>query len=294
MNARSISHASRSADLLIGSMVKLHPRNEPIRRSALQCGFTLIEVVISAALMSLILVAAYLCLNAGLSSQKLIEPRAEIIQNACVAMAILTADLRGACPLSKDNQFLGMHRVLGEMDADNLDFATHNYTPSHPREGDFCEESIYLDSDPETGQFSLWRRRNPTIAPDPLTGGSKEEIAKGLVGVRFEYFDGLDWYDSWGEIKSGKKETSQKIQPNLSGIPEAVRITLMFDSNPKSKVVADSGERVLEPPFVFQTVARVNLTGSSQGGASYGSSDAGTSDSTGQEAMPGTQGGGTF
>jgi len=254
-------------------------------------GFTLIEVVISAALMSLILVAAYMCLSAGLSSQKLIEPRAEIMQNARVAMGILTADLRAACPLSKDNQFLGMRRLLGDKDADNLDFATHNFTPSHPREGDFCEESIYLDADPETGQLSLWRRRNPTIAPDPLSGGSKEEIAKALVGVRFEYFDGLDWYDSWGELKPGKKETSQKSQPNLSGIPEAVRITLLFDSNPKSKAVADSGERVLEPPFVFQTVARVNLTGSSQGGASYSSSNAGGSDSS---AAPGTQGGGTF
>lgn len=254
------------------------------------CGFTLIEVVISAALMSLILVAAYLCLSAGLSSQKLIEPRAEIIQNARVAMAILTADLRGACPLSKDYQFLGVHRLLGEMEADNLDFGTHNYTPSHPREGDFCQESFYLDRDPETGQFSLWRRRNPTIAPDPLTGGSKEEIAKGLVGARFEYFDGLDWYDSWGEIKPDKKETSQKIQPNLSGMPQAVRITLMFDSNPKSKAVSDSGERVLEPPFVFQTVARLNLAAGSQQNSSSG----GASDSSGQEATPGMPGGGTF
>jgi hypothetical protein len=253
----------------------------------------LIEVVISAGLMALILVAAYVCLNAGLTSQKLIEPRAEIIQNARVAMAILTADLRGACPLSKENQFIGMHRVLGERDADNLDFGTHNYTPSQPREGDFCQESIYLDGDPETGQFSLWRRRNPTIAPDPLSGGSKEEIAKGLVSVRFEYSDGLDWYDTWGEVKPGKRETSQKVQPNLSGMPEAVRITLMFDSNPKSKAVSDSGERALEPPFVFQTVARLNLTGSSQGGASYGSGTSG-SDSGGQDATPGTQSGGTF
>ena len=254
--------------------------------------FTLIEVVISSALMALILVSAYLCLSAGLNSQKMIEPRAEIIQNARVAMALLTADLRGACPLAKDYQFLGMRRLVGEMDADNLDFATHNYTPKHPHEGDFCEESFYLDQDPETGQFSLWRRRNPTIAPDPLSGGSKDEIAKGVVGVRFEYSDGLDWYDSWGEIKSGKRDTSQKVQPNLSGMPAAVRITLLFDSNPKSKKVSDTGERVIEPPFVFQTVARLNLAANSSG--SGASSSSGDSGSTGQDATQGAQGGGTF
>ena len=247
-------------------------KNSTRTSHCIRCGaFTLIEVVISAGLMSLILVSAYLCLNAGLSSKKMIEPRAEIIQNARVAMNLLAADLRGACPLAKEYQFLGVHRLLGEMDADNLDFATHNYTPRHPHEGDFCEESFYLDQDPETGKFSLWRRRNPTIAPDPLSGGSKEEIAKGVVGVRFEYFDGLDWYDTWGELPSGKRQTSEKVQPNLSGMPEAVRITLRLDSNPKSKKNPDDETQPVEPPFVFQTVARLNLAiGAAQGSSSSG------------------------
>jgi len=257
----------------------------PSRRRA----FTLIEVVISSALMALILVSAYLCLNAGLNSRKVIEPRAEIIQNARVAMALLAADLRAACPLGTDFQFLSLHRRLGEMDADNLDFATHNYTPRQPREGDFCEESIYLDTDPETGQFSLWRRRNPTLALDPLAGGHREEIAKGLVGVRFECTDGLDWYDTWGEIKSGKKETTQKDQPNLSGLPEAVRVTLLFDSNPQSKKIStETGQRTIEPPFVFQTVVRLNLAASSAGGSSGAAADAGGS------TEPAAQNGGGF
>ena len=254
-------------------------------RSRYSLGFTLIEVVISSALMALILVSAYLCLNAGLNSRKLIEPRAEIIQNARVAMALLAADLRAACPLAKDYQFLGTRRLLGGMDADNLDFATHNYTPRRPREGDFCEVSVYLDQDRETGQFSLWRRRNPTIAPDPLSGGRKEEIAKGVVGVRFEYFDGFDWYQSWGEIKPAKRESSQKPQPNLTGLPEAVRITLLLDSNPKAKKSPDADASGAEPPLVFQTVVRLNLAGISTSGAA-GSAD--------QPATPGAQPGVAF
>src|SRR5437016_3900826 len=72
-------------------------------------GFTLIEIVISSALMALILVSGYACLNAAVSSRKTIEPRLEVFQNARVAMAIMSADLRAACPLSKDYDFLGMH-----------------------------------------------------------------------------------------------------------------------------------------------------------------------------------------
>src|SRR6185312_16688360 len=123
-----------------------------------------------------------------------------------------------------------MHRMMGAMPGDNLDFATHNYTPSGEREADFCETSFFLDKDPASGSYSLFRRRNPIIAPDPLTGGSREEIATGLLGARFEYFDGLDWYDTWGEMDGKKKQTSQRDQPNLYGMPEAVRITLWFDS----------------------------------------------------------------
>jgi prepilin-type N-terminal cleavage/methylation domain-containing protein len=232
--------------------------------------FTLIEVMISSALMALILVSAYLCLNAGFSAQKLIEPRTEIIQNARVALALMTADLRAACPLSKTDEFLGMTRTVEGIEADNLDFATHNYTPHHAREGDFCQESFYLDKDLETGQFSLWRRRNPTIALDALAGGSKEEIAKGVVGLKLEYFDGLDWYDSWGEVKvSGKDQNSTREQNNLSGLPEAVRITLLMDSNPKRKNPSTAtSEEKLELPLVFQTVARLNLVAAAQNNSS--------------------------
>ena len=253
--------------------------------------FTLIELVISAALMALILVSAYLCLGAGFSAQKLIEPRVEIFQNARVAMAIMTADLRAACPLSRDDDFLGMTRMVGEVEADNLDFATHNYTPRHLHEGDFCQESFYLDKDPETGQLSLYRRRNPTIALDALVGGSKEEIAKGVVGLKFEYFDGLDWYDTWGEVKEpGKQESSNREQKNLSGLPNAVRITLLMDSNPGRKT-ADTAEAAKpEPPLVFQTVACLNLAGASQNEAAGG--DTGNADNTSSPSdMQGNGGG---
>jgi prepilin-type N-terminal cleavage/methylation domain-containing protein len=235
-------------------------------RGRAHSGFTLIEVMISSSLMALILVSAYLCLGAGFSAQKMVEPRAEIIQNARVALALMSADLRAACPLSKDNDLLGMSRTMGDIQADNVDFATHNYTPRRAREGDFCQESFYLDKDQETGQFSLFRRRNPTIGLEELSGGSKEEIAKGVVGFRLEYFDGDDWYDSWGELReSGKPRNSSRQQNNLSGLPTAVRITLLMDSNPaKRNMDAVASDEKKEPPFAFKTVVRLNLSGAAQ------------------------------
>ncbi len=259
-----------------------------VRRSQLGIqAFTLLEVVISATLMAIILVSAYACFDAGIRGKRMIEPRVEVFQNARVAMALLTADLRNACPLSKDFDFLGTHRMIGSAPADNLDFATHNYTPTGDREADFCETSIYLDKDPATGRFTLFRRRNPIIAPDPLSGGSKEEIATGLLGARFEYFDGLDWYDTWGEIKGTKQQTSNRDQPNLSGMPEAVRITLWFDSDPSTKNA--EGETRTNPPMVFESIARLMLADSSQQSSS--SSSSGNSGSSDQDSASTPTGG---
>lgn len=235
-------------------------------------GFTLIELTISAALMSLILVSAYLCLHAALASQKLIEPRLEVLQSARVALALMTADLRCACPLSKDFDFVGTHRDSGEAPADSVDFATHNYTPRRAREGDFCQISFFLDKDPRSGRLGLWRRRNPRIAADPFSGGSREQLAKGVLGLRLEYSDGLDWYDTWGDTEGrNKQQFSLRLRSNLSGLPEAVRITLLLDPDPRQKAVESTDEMTNAAPLVFRTVARLNLADTEQSGAASSS-----------------------
>jgi type II secretion system protein J len=237
-------------------------------------GFTLFELMISTALMSLILGGAYICLRAGIASQQTVEARNEALQTARVAMARLSADLRCACPLSKDYDFVGMQRTLGEMRADNLDFATHNYTPQRPREADWCEVSYFLDKDRETGKFSLWRRRDPTPDQEPFAGGTREEIARGVRGLKFAYYDGFEWYDEWGDPQGrNKAQTSNKERFNLSGWPEAVRVTLSIDCSTKRGSLVDTAAADRpEPPLVFETIVRVNLADLADSSSTTGSS----------------------
>jgi type II secretory pathway component PulJ len=244
--------------------------------------FTLIELTISAAIASIILVASYLCLIAGVASQKLIEPRTEALQSARVALAMMSADLRSACSLCPDFDFVGEQRAIGEMEADNLDFATRHYFPARAGEGDYCQVSYYIDKSRAGGQFSLWRRRNPHIAPDPLAGGSKEEIMPGLRGLTLEYYDGLDWYDNWGDASVKKKVKYTTVQaPNLSGFPEAVRITLLLDPNPGQDPAK------AERPMVFQTVVRLELADAPAPSAGESPSDNATPAGGNQGAQPG-------
>jgi hypothetical protein len=227
-------------------------------------------------------------MHAAISSQKLIEPRMEVLQTARVAMTLLTADLRCACPLSQDYEFLGTHRMQGDIETDSLDFATHNYTPRGHGEGDFCAVSVFLDKDPRSGQLSLFRRRNPHITLDPLSGGSREEIARGVRGLKFEYSDGYDWYEDWGDTDlRGKRQFSQRSHPNLSGLPEAVRITLWLNPSRRAPLTEERGATTNEPPLVFQTVARLNLADSGETPPSAGSSTNAAPDSSTQGQGPG-------
>ncbi|MEO6035848.1 MAG: hypothetical protein ABIQ35_11380, partial [Verrucomicrobiota bacterium] len=98
-----------------------------------------------------------------------------------------------------------------------------------------------------------------------LSGGIREEIARELRGLKLEYYDGYDWYDDWGQLEPQKKQKDPALElPNVSGLPEAVRITLSFDPNPgKRRAAEDSEASTLEPALVFQTVVRLELTGRS-------------------------------
>jgi prepilin-type N-terminal cleavage/methylation domain-containing protein len=250
-------------------------------------GFTLVELMISAAVASIILAASYLCLSAGVASQKMIEPRTEVLQTARVALAMMSADLRSACALSPDFDFVGEQRAIGEVEADNLDFATHYHTPARPAEGDYCQVSYFADKGRGAELFSLWRRRNPRMALDPLSGGSREEIARGLRGLILQYYDGQYWYDNWGDANVKKKvKYTTTDAPNLSGFPEAVQITLLLDPNPEK-----SGAK-REPPLMFQTVVRLELADVPAPSGAAGASDNSNSQGGDNGAPPGQPPGG--
>jgi type II secretory pathway pseudopilin PulG len=227
-----------------------------LRSQHAQSAFTLVEMIISAGLMTVVLTSAYFCLSAGVSGQRLIEQRGEAVQTARVALGLIAADLRAAIPLDPNLEFSGAHSAIEDADADRIDFATRNYNPRGPREPDYCETSYFLTRDPSSPGFVLMRRRDPTPDPMPLEGGFREEIARGIVGLRFEYYDGIEWFDEWGDPE-GKYKGMTLPPSNSYGLPAAVRITLVLD--PETRRGPKTPDAEAKEPMTFQTVARINL-----------------------------------
>ena len=260
-----------------------------------RAGFTLIELLISSLVMVGVLTTAYLCLQAGLESRSEVARRADIAQTARVVLRLLAADLRHATILDKETEFLGMERTLpltddggplsfdeagaGEVDADNLDFATHAWTPRRPGERDFCEVSWFVDRSIDTPGFSLFRRRDSSPDDRPLDGGTREEIASGVRFFRLEFYDGYTWHDTWGpDVEAGSEWKPARVErptegssaffaTNLTGLPEAVRVTLRL-CDPEELAAREERSlrrggrtRAEDPPvtLTFRSVVRLQL-----------------------------------
>jgi len=249
-------------------------------------GFTLVELLIAASVAAGILAGAYACLEAGLQSQRAIERRSDALQNARVALSLLAADLRAATVLDDDLEFVGMSRELNGREADNLDFATRRFSTRVPREADWREVSWYVDVHPETGEVGLWRRVDPFPDAQMLEGGQREEILPGLIELKLEFYDGIFWYDEWGKV-SGRRDTPAptSLWSNLSGIPDAVRVTLTCSTTSRlSRGSPQESEPAPDAPVQLQTVVRLNLaprafarSSGSSSGASSGSGASGAS-----------------
>lgn len=259
-------------------------------------GFTLFELLITVAIASMVLISAYACLRAGLMTRKEIESRAETLQSGRVALNWMVRDLRSASPLSVESEFVGLSRMIESIEADNIDFATRYHKPAAPGETGFRETSYFLGVSETTGTLSLWRRTDSYRDPEPLSGGLNEEIVRNVQGLKLEYYDGIEWFDEWGSAEPQPLDaTSLLLSSNLSGMPEAVRITLKLAVNPKNNSRSSSslasstfslnstGESSIDPADVgdsmtFQTIVRLIKTSvESEDSSGSGSTGAGNS-----------------
>lgn len=257
-------------------------------------GFTLVEILVAVGVTIGVVAAAYACLDSGFESAEVVDSRAQVLQNGRAALDRLAADLRSACQLNERTPFIGMDRKVGDIEADNLDFATHNWSPEALGESDFCEISYFVDRNGSTDEIGLWRRRDPSPDDKAFAGGYREEIATGVRGFRLEYYDGYEWLDRWGEDPDAPAGSSTAASQStfFRPLPDAVRITIALDEpgselpagvsafhtrdaeedleeleamlsdEPELETPQDEGPQQKErgkPPLVLQTVVFLNL-----------------------------------
>ncbi|MCD8533720.1 MAG: prepilin-type N-terminal cleavage/methylation domain-containing protein [Verrucomicrobia bacterium] len=227
-------------------------------------GFTLIEVIVASSIVTILILGAMSCFRAAIESQKIVDERMENMQKARMVMQMIVDDLRQCVPMVGESEFSGMSRMLGSIEADNLDFATANSRPIQAGESLFHEVSYFVNPGAVEGMYTLFRRRDRHPDAEPLSGGAMEPLVGGLRFLKFEYYDGLDWYDDWGATESIQVEEDSLLAPsNMSGLPWAVRVTISIGKEPSPEEMAamvssggfDASD--YERPAILQTIVKL-------------------------------------
>jgi type II secretion system protein J len=186
-------------------------------------GFTLLEVLVASAILSLVLAALYGVFSRTLASQRLVEGRADRSRAARIVLLRLGEDLQASLPFTKENtRFAGETRRGEAFPAGMLSFVSLAQTQasSTGHEGDVNEIGYALVPDSAVpGSYYLMRRvsLDPGIA-DPaahhVLNSEEYPLLSRVRGLRFRFFDGRVWREEWGQDDTRTK------------LPRAVEATL--------------------------------------------------------------------
>jgi type II secretion system protein J len=168
-------------------------------RSAIcnQKGFTLLELMISLAILAAMSLGSFIAASQILNSKKLTEDRDEVHHGAVLVLNRISKDLNMAF-LVKSKDLLGATfdgEFAFEGSEDRLDFVTFSHLRiiQEAREANYGEVSYFLAADPETNETKvLMRRESGTVDKDLQLGGSAFPLLSGVEALRFEYLDSKD------------------------------------------------------------------------------------------------------
>ena len=189
----------------------------------LRSGFTLLEVVVALAILSLMGLITFSTIATTLNARDYLEEDDAQNQSARIALGRIRRDLELAW-LTPNVQAVNSYRTLfvaQDESPDRLWFATlsHQRLYRDSRECDQSEVTLWTEDDPNTdGAYVLLRREAPRIDHEPELGGAPLPLAYGVKRFEVSFLDPTnnEWRDDW--------DTTGTETPNR--LPRAARVIL--------------------------------------------------------------------
>jgi general secretion pathway protein J len=209
----------------------MRPSRAPRRRTLRgHAGITLLEVVVTTAILSMIAIMTYTAFMHTARVRTRLSGRQEQDHLARTALNRIGRDIRSAFlsahvntnPLyvSVVTAFYGRH----ESDGDRLDMTTftHRRLVRHAHEGDACEVGYRVEARRGAERIhDLLRRESRRIDNDPFRGGTVDVLVPNIDSLTIRYFDPANdtWIDGWD---------STEISGQKGRMPGRVRIELVL------------------------------------------------------------------
>ena len=181
----------------------MHKRLNPSRRSS---GFTLLEVILAVAMTAIVTTALFTTMSGAFNTRRQAEDHLSGRDSARAVMHILRDDLQCVPPVGGriSGIFMGEDASgMNSSDADALTYITAN--PKLKSAQDLADlrgvELRLLKSSDDPDYYVLGRMITgnllATITPEP----ELQVLARRVVSMNIEYFDGNDWLNEWDSIE---------------------------------------------------------------------------------------------
>jgi len=212
------------------------------RRSAAR-GFTLIEVLLAAAISAVVMLTVATTFHAMLNARDVVDDLAESTEAGPRIMNLIERDLLGIWTFNvHDNAvFRGRNLDIAGKEADRLDFlcttdavGTVLDGNNVPRKPTLCEVGYWLKPNPRFRDLlELWRREDPMVDDDLITQGTFQ-----LVHDRIKHFK-VTYYRTLGKSAEELLEWDSKLEDAL---PKRIKISFSIERRRSSRNVVSDAE----------------------------------------------------
>ena len=190
-------------------------------------GFTLLEVLVSMAILVIIMAALYSAYTTNVEAIQIARQNGEVHQTARIVLDRMTKDLQsaliqGSVPSEKIKLGLvGQDREIDGRRADRVDFTTVTHlslTEKGPA-SDLCEIGYLIDEDEDGKSLVLLRRDDPSVDEDFTVGGSLQEMARNVLEFNLTYQDSTgEESEAWNTLEGSPG----------AGLPVLIKVRLVL------------------------------------------------------------------
>ncbi|OGF51455.1 MAG: hypothetical protein A2044_03795 [Candidatus Firestonebacteria bacterium GWA2_43_8] len=212
-----------------------------MRTTRKNSGFTLIEVAVTFAIVSVIILVVFKTFSTGLTVYERAEKETEALQGARAVLKMMTRDIRAVAGVTPVNERL--QKASGAVDRSycklvgdetTLDIIVNsrpvtNYWPEYfPRRASRASVTYYFDSTNDPAMpVCYFRKVKWDFATEPWTNEEIERL-DGIIEMKISYFDGAskEWKTSWSTEDLG----GQTIRSPRGLLPHSILFSVTSQS----------------------------------------------------------------